>query len=178
MFITRRGIVFGGSPTDDSFEINPKPSEFHKIKSDWDQHIPDVWEYDIEKAKSELTKRIYKECDNKLDSIINQWPKNEMSSWNNQASQATSWNSLSEQDKIANIENPDYLLIFNIATNNNIITEQDIPLVNTLVSRILFNKFAYEAFAGKMIGIKRTLKKQVDDATTEEQLNSINITFE
>lgn len=171
MFITRKGVVFGGSQTDDSFEINPPTSKDYKLKENWHETIPDVWEYDITSAKTRLTKEIYDGCDAKLNVILSQWPKNEIDSWSNQAEQAVKWNNLTNEQKEASLDSSEFTMIAGIATTKTVVD------IDSLVAKILINKLAYETFTGKVINRKRILKKQVDDAATEEDINAIIIDY-
>lgn len=178
LYITRQGEVYAGSQRPGSFLIDIPPSKDYKLKDNWHEVIPAVWEYDIAGAKARLTKEIFSKCDEKLNLILSQWPKNEIDSWGNQASQAVEWSLLTEEQKSNSQNNSRFNLIFNIATGkDSITTSEDFAAVELLVSRILTNKQAYESYTGKILNTKRILKKQVDAATTEEEINSINIVF-
>ncbi len=58
MYINSEGIVHGGSPGQDSIRINNPTHRNSKLKTDWHNHIPDVWEYDLDSHKKKKCEEI------------------------------------------------------------------------------------------------------------------------
>lgn len=68
LFINQNGTIHAGVQTDDSLPIPNAPSKFYKIKSNWTETYPDVWELDLDTQTEKLREAI----DRKTQVLISQ----------------------------------------------------------------------------------------------------------
>lgn len=66
LFITQSGNIIAGAQLEGSLPIPNAPSKFYKIKSNWQDTYPDVWELDIDTH----TEKLREEIDKKTQALI------------------------------------------------------------------------------------------------------------
>jgi hypothetical protein len=179
MWITPTGDVYSGQQPPRSIFIVDRPSAAHKLKTNWREVIPDVWEFDIEAARVPLRMTLFRECEKKLNEILSYYPKGEDLTWSDKAPLAKQWLALSSGDKTANKTNLDYVTLFTEATGKfKLANASDITAVTELATRITTNKAVFGAFAGAVLKIKTTALSAINAATTLEALQAITYDFD
>jgi hypothetical protein len=68
LWANNQGVIHGGEKAPGDIQINSKPTYYHKLKTNWQQTVPDVWELDLAVLKTASTNAI----DSKTDDLIAQ----------------------------------------------------------------------------------------------------------
>jgi hypothetical protein len=93
LFINQQGNVHFGIQTEDSFPIPNAPSKFYKIKSNWSETYPDVWEFDTENQVA----KIKQDVDKKTQALIAQGFKFKRSIFSLSQNAQINWMALKNQ---------------------------------------------------------------------------------
>lgn len=154
LFINQQGSVHFGAQTEDSFPIPDAPSKFYKIKSNWAETYPDVWELDTE---NHITK-IKQEIDKKTQELIAQGFKFKRSIFSLSQNAQINWMTLKNQYDMNLL--PDEIEISRLDGKAYILKKDD------------FLEFYTASFTTvkDILDSGRTLKTKADNINTEKKL--------
>ena len=169
MYIDGRGNFFYGVKIPGSVAINDKPPGEYKLRPDWHQHIPDVWELDLQSFKDRLislVKDLYDKDHEKL--IFSHYPKFEPFSWYYQKEEAEAWLGLSTSKKKEAIKSLEYPWLFNSCYPEG--AEIAIDVIDVFSNKIIDNSRNFKLSASKLLGIKRKRLQAISQCKTEQEL--------
>lgn len=93
LYINQDGSIHSGVQTEGSFPIPNAPSKFYKIKSNWTETYPDVWELDTENQIAKIKEQV----DKKTQALIAQGFKFKRSIFSLSQNAQINWMALKNQ---------------------------------------------------------------------------------
>lgn len=158
LLIDSQGNVFAGDEYSDGIPINPPPSKHYKLKADWSQHIPDVWEPDLAGAKKAKIKKFSEKTKELVDQGFTFDGRVFSMSVNAQAKMMTIRDLIRDD-----LLDPETLLS----------DQDDQPYVLTKENGQAFVEAGYARLYRQIVIPENAIKLQVHNATTFEEIEAI-----
>ena len=166
-------LALGATP--DATLTRVKPLDKLQI---WNEES-NAWVYPLDVQKQFKTKDLFRECDAKVNEVLQYYPETEPDTWPEKTKMSEQWAAMSAEQRLGIISDPTYRLMFGMlfaeAVGKYNPVEADIAEITSLAQRILRNKTGFGIYAGLVMKAKTDFMRLITAATTEAELNAIVI---
>lgn len=169
---TRLGL--GQTPGDSLTRLKPLASQV------WDENLG-KWVYSLNTLKLMKQQELYRLCDEKLNEVLDLYPKTEPDTWAEKTRQSETWLRLSAPEKTGVLADPVmrlfFAMLFTEAVGKIVPDQSDIAEIDSLATRIMQNKTGFGAYAGLILKLKTDIVRSIIAASTEAELNAVQMDF-